>query len=387
MLTNIPTVRDWSACAAVPASLSALAGAIVPGYVRQVDTVFEVFGLQVMGATSVRSESDEWLLQSCGSCKRALPCQDQHFRCCLLCAQVHPTAAVERRLAIRVNLADSNAHCQVVLYHDIALAAAASLEVQLPDTLQDTPALRQQVLTMLRSAQWLCRFTFRSNEQQEILELELRYLTPCLRSSGSEQLLPTRPVGVPHCHLHTGCPIAALSDILVDAHLGLLIVGQIEGTTVRALVAFNDVELQDEEALQQDSSATSAMRVKRCVDCLLSPSQADVPFRAKLRCAGPASVVNWMLRGTSGQVFQVVLGQASEVGEWTVLWHAPVAPMWVDKIKACWLELAKAESQPAAQLYDVAWTPCKRISAFREALPVEAKGSAAWEPVAGVKRQ
>lgn len=57
-------MRDWSACAAVPASLTTLSGAIVPGYVRQVDTVFEVFGLQVMGATSMRSESDEWLLQS-----------------------------------------------------------------------------------------------------------------------------------------------------------------------------------------------------------------------------------------------------------------------------------------------------------------------------------
>ena len=83
----------------------------------------------------------------------------------------------------------------------------------------------------------------------------------------------------------------------------------------------------------------------------------------------------------------MVLGEASEVGEWTVFWHVPVAPTWVDKIKACWLELAKAESQPIAQLYDVAWTPCKRISAFREALPADARGSAAWEPVAGVKRQ
>ena len=106
-------------------------------------------------------------------------------------------------------------------------------------------------------------------------------------------------------HLHTGCPIAALSDVLVDEHLELLIVGQIEGTTL-ALVAFGDVELQRCSRIRR--------RLRPWVKRLLSPSQADVPFREKLRCA---AVVNWILRGTSGQVFQAVLGQASEVGEWT----------------------------------------------------------------------
>lgn len=74
MLTDIP-IKDWKNCPAVPASLSGLFGVIVPGMVRKVDTVFEVVGLQAMGINSVRSETDEWLLVSCSTCKRAAPCQ------------------------------------------------------------------------------------------------------------------------------------------------------------------------------------------------------------------------------------------------------------------------------------------------------------------------
>ena len=74
MLTNIP-VKDHKNCPAVATSLSCLIGVIVPGTLRKVDTVFEVIGLQVMGITSVRSETDEWLLVNCSTCKRAAPCQ------------------------------------------------------------------------------------------------------------------------------------------------------------------------------------------------------------------------------------------------------------------------------------------------------------------------
>ena len=74
MLTDIP-IKDWKNCPAVPASLSGLFGVIVPGMVRKVDTVFEVVGLQAMGINSVRSETDEWLLVSCSTCKRVAPCQ------------------------------------------------------------------------------------------------------------------------------------------------------------------------------------------------------------------------------------------------------------------------------------------------------------------------
>ena len=37
--------------------------------------MFLVSGLQIMGLSSVRSETDEWILSSCSTCKRAFPCQ------------------------------------------------------------------------------------------------------------------------------------------------------------------------------------------------------------------------------------------------------------------------------------------------------------------------
>ena len=74
MLTLIPT-RNWKECEAVQSTLSALVGTIVPGQLRKVDTVFLVSGLQIMGLSSVKSETDEWILSSCSTCKRAFPCQ------------------------------------------------------------------------------------------------------------------------------------------------------------------------------------------------------------------------------------------------------------------------------------------------------------------------
>ena len=75
MLTEIP-VKDWIGCPATPSSLSSLVGAIVPGQLRKLETVFEVVGLQqVLGISSVKSDTDQWLIDSCVKCKKAAPCE------------------------------------------------------------------------------------------------------------------------------------------------------------------------------------------------------------------------------------------------------------------------------------------------------------------------
>ena len=74
MLTEIP-VKDWIGCSATPSSLSSLVGAIVPGQLRKLETVFEVVGLQVLGISSVKSDTDQWLIDSCVKCKKAAPCE------------------------------------------------------------------------------------------------------------------------------------------------------------------------------------------------------------------------------------------------------------------------------------------------------------------------
>ena len=86
MLTLVPT-RNWKECEAVPTTLSSLVATIVPGQLRKLNTVFVVSGLQIMGLSSVRSETDDWILPSCATCKRAFPCPASGcpFRSVLLC--------------------------------------------------------------------------------------------------------------------------------------------------------------------------------------------------------------------------------------------------------------------------------------------------------------
>ena len=187
----------------------------------------------------------------------------------------------------------------------------------LSNTVHDTPAVRLQVRDLFRGAQWLCRFTFRENDYQQTLELECRHLQPCWQASGASAVVEPGALQRkdPHCQLNTGCPVAPLNMLQVDVRLGLICIGDVEASFVRALVAFNDVPLPE-----QDNTAISAMQVKRSVDCLLSgAAEASVMHRAKLRTAGPASVVNWMLRGRAGEAHLVVLAQTEEQGEWSVL--------------------------------------------------------------------
>jgi len=183
-----------------------------------------------------------------------------------------------------LTLADGNSQCTVMLYHELLLKAAALMEVTLPEPLADSKDLRATLRDMFRNAQWISRFTFKENDFQQSLELECRDIRPCLRLQPTVALMspPDRQSNLPHCRLNNGCPVAPLNRVTVDAHLGLVSVGKVDANFLRALVCFNNVKLPDEEAVQQDHSATSAMRVKRSFDCLLSNEDTS-PFRVKLR--------------------------------------------------------------------------------------------------------
>ena len=63
MLTEIP-VRDWENCDAVPSTLSALIGVVVPGQLRKVEAVFVVSDLKILGISSVKSETDEIVIHA-----------------------------------------------------------------------------------------------------------------------------------------------------------------------------------------------------------------------------------------------------------------------------------------------------------------------------------
>ncbi|CAK9113976.1 unnamed protein product [Durusdinium trenchii] len=111
---------------------------------------------------------------------------------------------------------------------------------------------------------------------------------------------------------------------------------------MRALVAFNEVDLADDEALQQDPNTTSAIR-------------------------------------SAGQVFQVVLGQTDSFGEYSVLWHVPVVQERVPEVTAFWEFLSATESKDAGFQFDKDWeTPLKRLRGLRDGMPEQERHSDAW---------
>ncbi|CAL1171967.1 unnamed protein product [Cladocopium goreaui] len=172
MLTEIP-VTDWENCDAVPSTLSALIGVVVPGQLRKVETVFVVSDLQILAL--VRNILTE-------------------------------------ALAVRLTLADGNSQCSVMLYHELLLKAAVLMEITLPEPLADSKELRTTLRDMFRNAQWICRFTFKENDFQQSLELECRDIRPCLRLQPNVVLMtpPSGQLSLPLCRLNNGCPVAPL---------------------------------------------------------------------------------------------------------------------------------------------------------------------------------
>ncbi|CAE7440463.1 unnamed protein product [Symbiodinium sp. CCMP2592] len=352
MLTQVPG-RNWKECEAVSSSLSSLVAAIVPGHLRKLSTVFRISGLQIMGLSSVRSDSDDW---------------------------AHPDATQENRLALRAIFVDSDCQCSMILYHD---TIAANVDLGQEFSGRDTPELRTKVLRGFQCALWCAKVKFRENEYQQIMELECRHLEPFLNfHAASSDLLP-HMLKLPRCSVGGGCPVAPLREVTRDADLGMLTVHKIDASSVRALVMFNDVDMADDESLQQEMNTTSAMRVKQWVDCCLwglAPFQTDdAPFRCKIRAAGPSSAVRWLLQGRKGDVFQVVLMQTETDDEYSVLWHVPVQEDAFESVRTYYRYVC-AQQQEADELeFETNWTPAKRIKTVRESMPTPSKNSGAWE--------
>ena len=93
----------------------------------------------------------------------------------------------------------------------------------------------------------------------------------------------------------------------------------------------------------------------------------------------PASVVNWLLQGRTGEIHQVVLAQTEHIEEWSVLWHVPVDAAAKDSVTAYFDRLATAELTVDDPLtFESKWTPVKRLNVIRDSMPEEARSSTAW---------
>ena len=75
-----------------------------------------------------------------------------------------------------------------------------------------------------------------------------------------------------------------------------------------------------------------------------------------------------------------MLGQTESLGEYSVLWHVPVAVERVPAVTSFWKHIISiTESQEDGFKFDKDWiTPLKRLRGMRDGLPQEERDSAAW---------
>ena len=132
--------------------------------------IFCFMSIQVLGISSVKTDTDVWLIDSCVKCKKAAPCEA--WRPSLRFRDIHslfPSCSeIECVLAVRLtpptaprNASPCGSHLQIAtamgrrLYHEL-VRAAAGMDWILPDSVAETPAFRLQLRDMFRNAQWLC---------------------------------------------------------------------------------------------------------------------------------------------------------------------------------------------------------------------------------------
>ena len=159
--------------------------------------------VQQISCWILKSETDEWLLNSCVKCKRASPCTQ------------HPQEAAENRLPVRLTVADGNSQCMWCdALSGAGLEGGQSYWFGSTRAFWWTPRMCAQILrTSSRQAQWICRFTFKGNDYQQSLELECRDIRPGLRLQRTvEMMMPSdRTFNFPHCRLNNGCPVVQLN--------------------------------------------------------------------------------------------------------------------------------------------------------------------------------
>ena len=112
MLTQMPTV-DYNSVKATPATLSGLASVILPQNPRELEGVFEVHSVAVLGVSSVLNDG-AFQMRSCTKCKGIVHTDLDR------CEQCTDFEGFEQRWILSLDLADQKGGCSAMWYHDTA---------------------------------------------------------------------------------------------------------------------------------------------------------------------------------------------------------------------------------------------------------------------------
>ncbi|CAK0863821.1 unnamed protein product, partial [Prorocentrum cordatum] len=271
--------KNYSTCETSTVSLSALTSVIVPGAIRELDGVYEMHSVAVMGVTPVL-RNDGFIMRCCKTCKKQVP-DGEHSKCA-----DHDQAPIEPRCVFQLELADGTGQCAAMLFHDAAMQIPG-----FPDPSTATDASTEKFVQAFRGIPYSARLIFRANELREVNNLEAKLLLPTMTSDGVVGSWRLDPA--PVASANTACPFSKCSAVTFDPDLGFAVVNDSTVTAVRLHVNFLE-PTDDEETTVPDTA--HGLRVTRKATCALEPAGQAAPAEYRITASGLSSAVQWLVR-------------------------------------------------------------------------------------------
>ena len=338
---------DWNTVKTKPATMSGLSSVIVQNEPRQLEGVFEVHSVAVLGVAGVLNDGG-FQMRSCSRCKARVDGD-----ACAACAE---PGEIENRWIFSLDLADATGSCNAMLYHDVAVGIPC-----LVDAGNDEKG-KAKIIQGFRASPWSVRLVYKMNDFKGVNYLEIKKMAPTLQADGvvaSFRLLPA-----PQTRRADGCPFAKCSDVSFDRDLGVLSVLGSAVAAARLLVRV--LETEAEELVAEPDPSNVGFRVCRRVKCCLADENDDNFYKVKI--AGHASSVQWLMTASADSCFLITVKGRGSDNAFTVLAYEDMKKIGAEQYVA----LVNAHVSHRANVevtHGIGDTPTKRLAALRDAVP------------------
>ena len=336
---------DYNTAKTIPATLSGLNSVLQPQQARDLNGVFEVHGVAVLGVSSVLRDNT-FSMRACKKCKAQV---SEAFDVCQVCTD---SDGLENRWIFSLDLADQGGSATAMLYHDVAQDLAFLEEA----------AASAKIIRGFKAPVWSLRLIYKKNEMKHNNYLEIKKIGLTITADGV--LSSFRKLPKPHTVSQSGCPFAFCSEVTFDKDLGVLTRSGTAVSAARLLVRVKEAE--EDELIAQPDPTNNGFRVCRRIRCCLAGSSADAIYDVKI--AGMAASVQWLMTASPDSCFLVtVKGRAADKA-FTVLAHLPVKAEEFKQYEDLLLQhISHKEDVEITHL--IADTPKKRLQTLQSAVP------------------
>ena len=340
---------DYETVKAKPATLSGLASVIQPNQARQLDGVFEVHSVAVLGVVSVLG-SGGFQMRACAKCKANVR---EEFTACQLCLE---DSGFEHRWIFSLELADQAGACDAMLFHD----AASKLPFLTGDS--NEANARMKIIKGFRTQPWSVRVVFRTQDLKQTNHLEIKTMTTTLTPEGVVASFRVLPAA--QAPSMNGCPFAKCSSVSFNRGLGVLTVGDTSVAAVRLLVRVQAPE--EDETVGTPDPGNVGFRVCRRVKCCLAQEGDESIY--ELKTAGAALAVQWLLTAPGDSCFLVTAkGRGADCAFNVLAYQEAKTVVFDDFVKL--MNLHVQHKTDVLVSHGITDTPTKRLEALAAAVP------------------